>query len=410
LQLQDQQDDDDNNNSNNVEVTEKAMIGSVHKVYRCLVCIIEPPVSLGWSVNSAVNDLVSFVTNNKTMRHFLEPSIRAPKRFLSEQPQTAAPGDDENEDENGKNAWLECLLKIRSVGQVCPLVGNRVGENLGRKLWSEQEKMQEDETCAPIPQHPTRIPANCRAVVELEVELLTGRTHQIRGQLAASGFPLVGDTQYGGAIPIDATAPSTSHLQPERLALQCCELEFVDPDIYKQDDKDDTLIMKRSKRWNKFRLSSAWWTPLVQEYDEQTKKLSASEATTNMFDVLEKASTTTLAQADDSNDKPAKTHLLPERIQLSPGKHKYVLIRATHPKDENMHWFVKSAAPEECGGPYHGNVAQDLCEWIKAAGYSPQVTGGGRIDYDPLTKTCIVYGFRYACLSCSLIFANFLCC
>jgi 23S rRNA-/tRNA-specific pseudouridylate synthase len=38
-------------------------------------------------------------------------------------------------------------------------------------------------------------PAKCIAVAELQVELLTGRTHQIRGQFAALGFPLVGDAQ-----------------------------------------------------------------------------------------------------------------------------------------------------------------------------------------------------------------------
>jgi 23S rRNA-/tRNA-specific pseudouridylate synthase len=38
-------------------------------------------------------------------------------------------------------------------------------------------------------------PKQCIAVAELQVELLTGRTHQIRGQFAALGFPLVGDAQ-----------------------------------------------------------------------------------------------------------------------------------------------------------------------------------------------------------------------
>ncbi|KAL7578254.1 hypothetical protein ACA910_012673 [Epithemia clementina (nom. ined.)] len=43
------------------------------------------------------------------------------------------------------------------------------------------------------------MPDTCQAVVELHVELLNGRTHQIRGQLAALGFPIVGDVPYGGA-------------------------------------------------------------------------------------------------------------------------------------------------------------------------------------------------------------------
>jgi Janus/Ocnus family (Ocnus) len=48
-----------------------------------------------------------------------------------------------------------------------------------------------------------------------------------------------------------------------------------------------------------------------------------------------------------------------------------------------------------------GNVAQDLREWVTAAGYNVVVTGGGRIDFrvtDPGEKpagTALVYGFSY---------------
>jgi hypothetical protein len=82
---------------------------------------------------------------------------------------------------------------------------------------------------------------------------------------------------------------------------------------------------------------------------------------------------------------------------LSPGRNKYVLIRASHPTDPvaKEEWFVKSAAPSECGGPYHGNVAQDLREWIEAAGFEATVTGGGRIYFRPDENCAVVYGFSY---------------
>jgi phosphohistidine phosphatase len=94
---------------------------------------------------------------------------------------------------------------------------------------------------------------------------------------------------------------------------------------------------------------------------------------------------------------------LPPTVQLAPGQNKYVLVRVKDDDDDldrsssrQYLWFVKSATPKDCGGPYHSNVAQDLVEWIQAAGYTDiVVTGGGRIDYHPDGKTANVYGFSY---------------
>lgn len=72
------------------------------------------------------------------------------------------------------------------------------------------------------------------------------------------------------------------------------------------------------------------------------------------------------------------------------------MIKVASNSNNEVFWFVKSASPEECGGPYHANVAQDLIEWIKSVGFpNIQVTGGGRIDYDPDRKRAHVYVFSY---------------
>jgi RluA family pseudouridine synthase len=53
----------------------------------------------------------------------------------------------------------------------------------------------------------------------LDIELHTGRQHQIRRQLAASGHPLFGDRRYRGPCPEELN----------RLFLHCRELAFSDP-------------------------------------------------------------------------------------------------------------------------------------------------------------------------------------
>lgn len=60
----------------------------------------------------------------------------------------------------------------------------------------------------------------------LEIELETGRTHQIRVQAASRGFPVVGDKQYGSKIPFGG--PQTDErLRP--IALHARQLGFQHP-------------------------------------------------------------------------------------------------------------------------------------------------------------------------------------
>jgi 23S rRNA pseudouridine1911/1915/1917 synthase len=62
--------------------------------------------------------------------------------------------------------------------------------------------------------------------VELECRLETGRTNQIRIQLAELGHPVCGDIKYRGAY---GRAPITDKSRSPRLALHATELRFVHP-------------------------------------------------------------------------------------------------------------------------------------------------------------------------------------
>lgn len=62
----------------------------------------------------------------------------------------------------------------------------------------------------------------------LEIELLTGRMHQIRVQLASRGWPVVGDVQYGAKSPLSETTDP----RDAPIALHARELTLKHPIRY----------------------------------------------------------------------------------------------------------------------------------------------------------------------------------
>lgn len=60
----------------------------------------------------------------------------------------------------------------------------------------------------------------------LEIELETGRTHQIRVQAASRGFPLLGDTHYGARMPF---GPQYDDERLRSIALHARTLTFFHP-------------------------------------------------------------------------------------------------------------------------------------------------------------------------------------
>ena len=99
--------------------------------------------------------------------HYLDAQSPAPKRVVSQIPAS----DEEN---TTTTKWLECQLRLV-----------RVGEPFDDSLLRFSVTLSNTKT---------------RFVVQVEVERLTGQTHQIRGQLTALGCPIVGDPLYGQTV------------------------------------------------------------------------------------------------------------------------------------------------------------------------------------------------------------------
>ena len=106
--------------------------------------------------------------------HFMRPDPRSPKTLsLDELPN-----------------WKKCLLDIQTV-----------------EKWNELAKLQ---------------------LTRLKIQLLTGRTHQIRAQLAFEGSPILGDHLYGEPYDINGIKkPDLVKAQSASpIALTCTGLEF----------------------------------------------------------------------------------------------------------------------------------------------------------------------------------------
>lgn len=65
-------------------------------------------------------------------------------------------------------------------------------------------------------------------IYECEVELITGRTHQIRLQFSASGSPVVGDTRYKSVAGLHDTGEDDAVINfgpdPSKIGLHCSKL------------------------------------------------------------------------------------------------------------------------------------------------------------------------------------------
>lgn len=113
--------------------------------------------------------------------HYMQPSPKTPK-IVSTTPHMD---------------WLRCDLKVLSCAQI----------------HSERGLVTTSQTCWALEPEASEI-------YEVNIELLTGRTHQIRSQLAALGSPILGDVRYGSAYTVfDAN-------QTKAIALRAFQIKF----------------------------------------------------------------------------------------------------------------------------------------------------------------------------------------
>ena len=82
----------------------------------------------------------------------------------------------------------------------------------------------------------------------LEIELETGRMHQIRVQLAARGWNILGDVQYGAELRLINPAPEDPTLNP--IALHARQIKFLHPVRY----DGVTVVAPLPEAWGDLRL------------------------------------------------------------------------------------------------------------------------------------------------------------
>lgn len=224
------------------------MKNSIRKQYRCLVRVQD--------TKDRNNLLRQMEQHDHIITHYTDPTSTAPKTFVQEP--MGSP-------------WLKCMLRILEIGDCRYLKINN--EDTTARISSEKNKTTTQQL---------------QQVMEIKVELLTGRTHQIRGQFSALNLPLIGDPLYFGEKATkevvndqtllgdkvnwnqtrNRTITNRDGIESEhataKLGLQCCYLSLPSLHFTTSDKgKGERLIPKENGKCLEWELTTAWWTDQI---------------------------------------------------------------------------------------------------------------------------------------------------
>ena len=98
------------------------------------------------------------------------------------------------------------------------------------------------------------------------------------------------------------------------------------------------------------------------------------------------------ADDDDMNDDPASMRWI-ETVEMTPGRHKYVLMKVYNEETNEKKFLVRSYARCSYHAENFREAVRELRKDERMATLKAHVIGGGRIEYDKEKKRVFVYGY-----------------
>jgi 23S rRNA pseudouridine1911/1915/1917 synthase len=170
-----------------------------------------------------VSGVVVFGRNSKAAarlaEQFRERQVRKIYWALVERPPTAPEGE-----------LIDWLLKSPDEASVRIVPAGTPGARQAHLKYRTLNLNSEFSATNSLSSPSVALPDDTRLRSLLEIEPLTGRTHQIRVQLAAHGCPIVGDVQYGATTHLTKTPVADSRDEP--IALHARSLTILHPVRY----------------------------------------------------------------------------------------------------------------------------------------------------------------------------------